>query len=379
MIIRSYNKCNVCKANYLIRYGVSDQFPQSASFFCTCGEKLSFGYTKKKEKQLFGLIEGDENETATVMNLHSELIIDKDSRNDPAHFPTVEFIIKQARKDDPLILKMRDVQRSIIVFNENWDKISTDLRLVNDRCFHVLEAKYGSNHDRIQRKIVKKTLEISKSFLVGKWNDLYDDVYGEFLRAKRTPGYAEFKKYLTDNTDKLINVLYTILSEYSEIRSELLITLIAQKCDHNYDGISSSVEWTKIEKIYGDFFEIYGDLLAVITGINNLLNRGSYSLFQSEGFTFERYLESDKANRCNNFLENERLKPLSDYYDSGIRNGTHHKNSKIDKSSQEIILGVGKGGGTERKISFVNYIYASNEIFARMIIVLNIAFKAIYS
>lgn len=66
-------------------------------------------------------------------------------------------------------------------------------------------------------------------------------------------------------------------------------------------------------------------------------------------------MEGDKAGRCDNFLANNHLVKLSEYYDAGIRNGTFHKASKFDKAQQEITLKTGKGGNREKNIA--NFVY----------------------
>ena len=48
------------------------------------------------------------------------------------------------------------------------------------------------------------------------------------------------------------------------------------------------------------------------------------------------------------------------------------------REKQEIILGTGKGGKTEKKLNFSEYIEHCNELFARSYMMLNLAFKIIY-
>ena len=107
-----------------------------------------------------------------------------------------------------------------------------------------------------------------------------------------------------------------------------------------------------------------------------MLVRGDHELFESSPkFTFNDYLDSDKAGRCKNFLTNPNFIRLSEFYDAGIRNATHHKASKADKEDQEITLKTGKGGKTERKLALVEYISYCNELFARKLILFNLLYK----
>ena len=380
MTIRGYYQCTSCTKNYMVRYGMGDQFPQQVSFFCKdCGEKLVVGYDKKRNLILENLKIISEDNDAEIMTLHPELPIDSSSVSDPSYFATLEFMTKQQKKGDENYIQMRKSQLSVIAFSKGWDDIEKDLRFVKEKRFNLLEEKYGKNHDNIRKKIVKKALEVSRHFIYGGWNKIFDDAYSELEVSRHQTNFPDFKSYLQAHIEIYVDNLYNVMNEYSRVRTEMLITLNAQKCHHEIEGNSSTVEWEKIEMIYGNFYEIYGDLLSIITGINNLNSRGNYALFNTAGFSFQNYIDSDKAGRCNNFIQNPKLIDLSNFYDAGIRNGTHHKNSKIDKDNHEIILGIGKGGRIEKKMGFIEYISYCNELFGRILIMLNLAFKVVYS
>lgn len=380
MTIRGYYKCTSCPKKYMVRYGMGDQFPQKVSFFCKdCGEKLVVGYDKERKLILENLEAIPEDKDAETMTLHAELPVDSSSVSDPYYFATLEFMMKQQRKGDDNYEEMRNAQKSVIAFNEGWDNIEKDLRFVKEKRFALLEDKYGKNHDNIRKKVVKGTLLISRHFIVGGWDKIFNEAYSELEKSRHQANFPAFKSYIEGNIENYVDDLYNVMNEYSKVRTEMLITLNAQKCQHEIKGNSSTVDWEKIEMIYGNFYEIYGDLLAIITGVNNLNSRGSYDQFNTVGFSFQNYLDSDKAGRCNNFLTNIKLNDLSAFYDASIRNGTHHKNSKIDKDNHEIILGVGKGGRTERRMGFIEYIASCNELYGRILVLLNLAFKVIYS
>ena len=173
-------------------------------------------------------------------------------------------------------------------------------------------------------------------------------------------------------------MLCDTLLEYFEAREELLITLLAQKCNKPTIGLSSNISWKKIEMIYGNFYEVYGNLLHIPTALNNLKERNDYKSFNSQGFTFSNYLTIDKAGKTANFLNNPNLKDLGDYYYPAYRNGTHHRSSKIDKDNQKIILITGKSSSTTTVVNFTEYIESCNEIYARILILLKLSMHIIY-
>jgi len=379
MVIRKYCSCETCDKKYVIRYGVGDSYPQQASFFCkNCGEKLVFGIDKERKFFNENLKIIEENTDSEVINLHPEILISNEDSSDPYHFATLNFMREQQLRGDFSLEQLRQAQYSILAYNEEWLKISKDLRFVKEKRFNLVNGKYGKNDNVITKRVIKKALLISRIFLSGPWKNLYSKSILELEKAEKVNGFSEFKDYLESNVDKFIDSLYDVMSDFEKVKSEMLTTLIPQKCGKPISGLTSTVEWDKIEKVYGDLYERYGGLVVVLTGINNLITRGKYDEFSTSGFTFTNYLQSDKANRCKNFETNANLSDFNLFFDASIRNGTHHKNSKIDKEKQEIILGTGKGGKTEKKLNFSEYIEHCNELFARSYMMLNLAFKIIY-
>lgn len=380
MTIREYCACKSCSKKYMVRYGMGDQFPQMVSFFCKdCGEKLTFGFDKDRKSKVENLEIISEDNTAETINLHPELIMDESAKSDPYHFASLEFMTNQYRNGDKDFQIMRKMQLSIIRYNKSWDLLSKDFRLLKEKRFGLIDKKYGNREADQRKRIVKTALASTRFFIEGPWKKLYDDSISELELARRVPLFSSFRTFLKDNEENFVEDLYNLMNDFSKVRTEMLVTLATQKCGHDITGISSTVEWEKLEKVYGDLYEKYGDLMMILTGINNLNSRGNYEVFNSAGFTFQDYLNSDKANRFKNFETNTKLVDFKSFYDAGIRNGTHHKNSKIDKEKQEIILGVGKGGRTEKKLSFVEYISYCNDLYAKCLIMLNLAFKVIYS
>lgn len=375
-----YCSCNVCDKRYKIRYGASDQFPQEASFFCNnCGEKLIYGFDKERKLKLVNISKTGEHELADNVNLHPELLIDEDSKADPYYFATLDFMGKQVRSGDKDFTILRKMQKSVVAYNSGWSIVSKNFRFVKEKRFQLIDKKFGIKETNITKKIVKKVLEISKNFLQGVWVQHYYDAVSELESSRHIPSFNDFKCFLVNNVDEYIDSLFNIMTDYEKVKIEMLTTLVTQKCGHPISGMSSTVDWEKLEKVYGDLYERYGDLVLVLTGINNLNSRGSYEHFNTQDFTFQKYLNSDKANRCKNFEINPKLQVFSNFYEANIRNGTHHKNSKIDKETQEIVLGVGKGGNTEKRMAVAEYIAYCNELHARSLIMLNLIFKVIYS
>jgi hypothetical protein len=382
MVIGDSVKCNICNTEYRIRYNLGNKFPQTAMFHCKkCGEKLTYGYEKDRNKIIKNMTVIDENLNLTVINLHPELPIDSESQSDPYYFPSIGFINEQMKKGRKGYVEMRVAQSSLNQYLEHWDKIQNDFRYLKESRWPMLEGKYGKNNNKTEKEILKSVLASTRFYLEGKWwTEIYKTVLSELEKAKRYPNFNNLKEFLiVYKRDFLLQKMFVVMKKYRDVETELLPTLLSQKCGVEQNGQSSSPDWSKIEKIYGDFYEIYGDLLLIPTTINNLLNRNNFEKFSTEGFTIAKYEEIDKAGRHKNFIDNEGLNGLADFYDSGIRNSTHHEASTYEIEGQNILMKTGKGGKVEKKIALLDYLIHCNEIYARSLIIFNIMYKIIYS
>lgn len=378
MVIGDYVKCSECNHQYRVRFNIGNSFPQKSTFKCkSCGSYLEYGYDKDQKKILLGLLATEESTVATVQSLHPELPIDPDREADPYYFPSIDYMMKNHGKNLNTLIEFKRGQVSMMRFKSLLDELALPLRYLKEKRFALLEKTYGKDQKKVEKNILKSAMELGRQFTEGKWQPLYRSALVEAEKAKRLPGFAQLKLYLNGRKEELlIEKLCDVLQAYLEAYHELLPTLLSQKFDIKTEGISSSANWKKIEMTYGGLYEVYGDLLVIPTAINNLLVRGSYELFQSSpSFTFNGYLDSDKAGRCVNFLGNPGLEALSHFYDAGIRNATYHKASRVDKEDQEITLKTGKGGKTERKITLLEYISHCNELFARCLILFNVLYK----
>jgi hypothetical protein len=380
MIVGDSVKCANCNHEYRIRYNVGNKFPQKALFHCkTCGEKITYGFAKNHSKILINAVKIDDNYDLLVINLHPELPIDPLSESDPRYFPSLDFMKHQLKKGGDGLIEMRKAQLSMNAYIELWDQIQQDFRYLNEQRWVLLEKKYGSIHEKIESQILKKVIKISTNYFEGKrWNDLFKKVVEEVDKISLHPEYFKIKNFLNGyKNDFLIQKMYSIMKKYRDLESFLLPTLLSQKCDILIEGFSSSPDWEKINKIYGDIYEVYGELLLIPTAINNFIQRGDFEKFATEGFTIEKFMDTDKAGRNRNFSTNENLKLLADYYDAGIRNSTHHEAYTYLIEDQIIVMKTGKGGKIEKKIALLDYIIHCNELYARCLILFNVFFKIV--
>lgn len=302
--------------------------------------------------------------------MHPALPIDESRRSDPKYFASLDFMAELKSTDLP---GFRKAQISNIEYINLWDDLAEDFRRLNEGRLELLRPKYEGDDANTQAHIIAEAIDIAGLFLEGKWTTMQQAAKGELNKAKQHPNFAALKSYLEGYKDEfLLRRAYELMRDYRSVETELLSTLLSQKQGKNLKGLSSSAKWEKIERVYGDFYEIYGELAVIPTVINNLLARNNYDQFATTGFTLPAYLETDKAGRMKNFANNPGLYPLGGYYEAWLRNGTHHKTAQINKAKQKIVVKIGKGGASDKVLSFIEYTAYCNELYTRCLIVLTL-------
>ncbi|MDB5144558.1 MAG: hypothetical protein JWQ66_3271 [Mucilaginibacter sp.] len=361
--------CLKCNEKYRLRYNIGNKFPQSATFPChNCGEDLSFG-VGTEDNMLKNIKEVPFDMQLKVVNLHPELALDAKSMEDPKYFPSLDFMFRQSQKGRDAMGEFKAAQRSCILYQEKWDAIQTDFRYLKESRWALLEKKYGVDLKVMAHKILMSVFDAADQFIQGKWAPLCDQALDEVGKAYRHPGYPILYNYLLEfKEDFLMNKLYEVMKSYRDVEEALLPTLLHQKCSFAPEGLTSTVNWEKIKMVYGDLYEIYGDLLLIPTTINNLLSRNHFDQFASENFSLRKYIDADKSGKAANFKANPGLAFLGEFYDSGIRNGTHHQACTFDKETQVITFKTGRGGQGRKFMSLINYIEYCNELYARLLI-----------
>ncbi|WP_299678193.1 hypothetical protein [uncultured Tenacibaculum sp.] len=359
MTISFIIECVDCSENYRIRYGMGNNFPQSASFQCTeCSKKIKIGFKSKGEDRIIEgcrfIENGGFEKDVKVVNLHPEIPTDKDRLNDPSLFQTMG-LFQQLNNSNADIFKFKELQYIWSQFYSEWIKIEPLLRIVAKKNKDELKRLKNIDFDVFSDEF-HQWLGI---FIRGKKDNIFEKINTEFLSIDS----SEIKNYL-NNEDKLIKQIYALCNVYMRHSENFQSTIFHQKYGWELTSdMTANVHWEDIESVYGDLYEIVGDLLTIPTMINNIKQGRDFDQFNTPGFTLDKFLKTDKAGRGTNFQSNPNLKQLTEFYFPWLRNGTHHKNSTFNSDTHEIILGVGKGGGTEKKINLIEYVRACNELF----------------
>lgn len=354
--------CLDCNQKYKIRYGLGNNYPQYASFECIkCSKEIKIGYKKFNGKQILEGVKHPEedfdelrDDSVEIMNLHPEIPTSKDNLNNPFLFQT-QSIFANLHKNNEDFEEFKAHQKEWSNFNQLWVELEKPFRIICSKNEDKLIEICGINY----KDFVKLFKTWSRIFLKGNQELDFNRLLNQYNNVKQ----LDIKNHINENKN-LLKKVYELCRTYMKNNSQFQSTVFHQK--YNWEiknDMIANINWSDIEKTYGDLYEIIGDFFVLPTMVNNLKNNRKFDEFQSNNFTINKYLKSDKANRTKNFENNDKLIFLKRAYHSGLRNGTHHKNSFLDSDTFEISLGTSKGGTTIKKIALIDYIKSCNELF----------------
>ncbi len=362
----SFNiECEDCQKKYRIRYGLGNNFPQLASFQCyDCSKQIETGYDSRgEEKILKGAYvtnaEDPFDPEIQIINLHPEIPTRKGKENDPYHFQTFD-VFSNLQKQKANFGEFRLQQIIWSKFHSKWSELEKPLRILSAKGADTMKSISKLNY----RQFTQLFNEWMAIFITGNLEEIFDDISDEYNAIDT----AEIKDYVKTESD-FLKQINEFCNTYMKYHQHFQSTIFHLKYGWEItDEFIANINWDDIQKVYGDLYEIIGDLFVIPTMMNNVVNGRKFDEFETTGFTLGKYLKTDKANRANNFDSNPNLSHLSTSYDSSLRNGTHHKNSYLNTQTFEVSLGTSKGGTIEKKIPIIEYINKCNRLFGMGII-----------
>lgn len=370
MIVRKYVQCRDCNNIFKVRYSVGVNFPQTSTFECSvCNNPIVFGYNSRNDSDLIlkgiELLDFDHYyepvKDIQTINLVQDFLIGSEELKSDHLFGALDHILDSISNGKPEVLSNELI--NINSFINNWKSIKVPLRLL---CLN------GKDEFKILTKTEYKdfciiflnwTSKYFSEFMENEYNGLINDV-----TKLNTESMNDLEKVIKE--EGLLKWIYTIINTYMEEFSTFKTVLINQKTKTPLDNKIITVDWTRIEKIYGDIYEVFGNALVIPTVINNIKEGRAYNEFKK--WNWSGYLDSDKSSRCNNFMENMNLNFLANSYENYLRNGTHHKASSYDSENHKIVLNTGKNGKTVKYLSIIDYIKNCNIIFGHYLMMSNI-------
>ncbi|QZT38650.1 hypothetical protein K5X82_07070 [Halosquirtibacter xylanolyticus] len=363
-------ECDDCSKKYRIRYGLGNNYPQFASFQCDdCSKNIEIGHKEFKGKIIIKgakHIEVDDSQywDVTVQNLHPEIPTHNNAKNDPYYFQTAN-VFQNAFRNNLEKEQFQEEQQRWGTFNSKWDKIEMPLRILSTKGEIALREVCGLKF----RELFNLFNEWLWTFTSGELEDDYENICDEYNSLELT----DAKLYIR-NDNKIFNRIYELCNTYMKRSHQFQSTILYQKFGWEVtEDMTANVNWEEICTIYGDLYEIVGDLFVIPTIMNNVKAGRNFDEFKTVEFSLSKYIQSDKAKRAMNFENNSNLSFLANSYFSWLRNGTHHKNSFLNIETNEVDLGTGKGSTIQKKISLTEYVKSTNELFGVGLILSSIA------
>ena len=370
MTTRLILECKDCEKKYRVRYGLGNNYPQEAAFNChNCSNKIKIGLISFQKGFYF---EGGESlndqdllidDSLTVQNLHPEIPTKKKDVNDPYHFQTME-VFRNIQKSKTDYSDFRGEQFYLNSFNKEWKSLEKPLRILAQKGENKLQDICSLNLKSLSEKF-EKWIYI---FINKQFSKEFKELNEEYVDNRN----QDLDNYIKQDDD-LIRKIYDFCKIYMDNSTNFQATILHQKFEWDLnEEMVANIDWDSILTVYGDLYEIIGDLFVLPTIINNVQNNRPYNQFKTPGFDLPKYLISDKANRANNFKENRKLNSFSKDFLPWLRNGTHHRNSHFKPENNSVELGTGKGGKNRKEISIVEYVRHCNTVFGLGLIMSNL-------
>ncbi|MGE0084142.1 MAG: hypothetical protein AB7S75_06940 [Desulfococcaceae bacterium] len=382
MVIRHYIKCDTCNTPHTLRIGLGHNDWQEHTFPCVeCGEDISVGVKLDFEnistdlKCISNCKIGSEE--GSIVNLHPELAINKDSLHKDYAFP---FLENMANKifDHPegtpnvphdKFEEILEESKRRTYFKEEWDTLkkawSLQLKGRADIANTIKEetiSQFGYNDE--VTNINDWVFRFSYRILSPSQLSLFHNIAGVTKKSNElhSDEFLKFKKYYIDNFFiEQYQRYFDIYSEYFLNYSEYGQTLFYQKFKKELpDKFEvSSLSFKKTKMFYGNAFESLSTNIVVLACINNINCGRSFDQFQT--MDLKKYMTINKANRATPFKDVEEFVALTDCLDSTLRNASHHGGMKFDSKNKKIIYRSG-GTGSEREMSYKEYLFKCNDI-----------------
>ena len=405
--------CSTCNQGIVLRIGLGTQFIQNISIQCPkCKQKISLVLKYNRQQKMLEDIENlinciftEEEDDFIAVNLHTELIYPKEYINEkkimPAMFVT-ESLMKHAEEKGFFNFdKATDEsglfgKKSIYVFDgiggdsnllEDWFVIEKSYSLYNSNMIDLMNEelkKYTRINDIYKfTSMIHSVLYdflyrfISPNFL------LYNEIKKNFSKSKSKHKY-EFKKFKNYYNSELQSIYWKnyidIFSEYfkhfSEFNRLLLNTKIELHPDIGTESIFCPTNFNDVKMFYGNAYEYLTTHLTTFACINNINKNRKYDTFES--MTLKKYNELNKDSKFNPLLNDVSFQLFCNEISSTLRNASHHKWFYIDDDKPGYLQFRSGGTGQLNAISYIDYIYKSNQLMMKLAIMAMVEIKFLY-
>ena len=410
MTIRYPIECTTCQQGITLRISLGTQKKQNIAISCPqCKQKISLLLTTDKSSENYQPnIEIQENGRCSIenkdfkiLNLHTELIYPKHMINESIMLPqgmiNIELYeyaqnkgivgsLKKAKKSsNPFGFNMRSLFDELggdSYLLEDWECIYKAYSLYENEMFELMEKEL-QNYSKIHTVYNNGSLIYSIVFdfllrFIAPNTILYNEIKNILNKAKNKK--SKFQKFRIYYKDELFNLHWKnyidIFNEYFKNFSEFNRLLLNTKIElypEESEYIFCPVNFDEVKMFYGNAYEYITTHITIFACINNIINNRNFDTF--ERMNLIKYNKLNKESKSGPLQSNEIFKKFTENLESSWRNASHHKWFYIDKNNPGWLLYRSGGTGALNKISYINYIYKSNQLMMNIALMAMIEIK----
>lgn len=405
MVKRFPIKCETCEQGLILRLGMGEQKVQVFNIACpNCKQKISiimeFDKSIKQKitinevidgyslKSFFNAVPVKEEDEFITFNLHAEMVYPKYLLHDKLQLPSVivsPLMMAHARQkgiiteEDELQHKKKSKYLSVFDFLggdgnllEDWSIIKKAWNLHKSNLNELVqkELKNYTNYSNLAnngKDIYNIIFDFFYRFILPNKN-LYLNIENEFEKARKLNNNEMkiFIDYYKENLKDLffenyIEIFDEYFNNFQEFNRVLLNNKINLHPEKDSESILCPINFNDVKMYYGNAYEFFTSHILTLVCTNNILNNRKFNEF--EHMTFNKYLKDVTKEKKSKPLENNNtFKSFTNILESTIRNASHHKWFYIDKNSPGHLQYKSGGTGALRQMSYIDYLYKSNEI-----------------
>ena len=381
MVIKEYVQCTTCDEKYMLRVGVGIE-PYEIHFFDCIGCDLPITialqsnalHAHVKPLENVTIIEQQNDDDFTIINLHPNFAFDVDTINADFVFASMAYLQKIAPFMRMVPGVFQDVAQQFDIPNATflWGHIKKILLLRDQESKARIVEKTIRIYEQQRKKIFPDTsltdhYQAAYNFFNGlfypKFEKLLNPAQELFEKAKNNfpEEFKNYKNYYLSNLKKDSDQRYiSILSDYFKLRTELCQMLIHARIDDFdiEDKVVGSRNFDIVKLFYGQAYETLTSQFITFSCINNILSGRKFDEFKT--MNLNKYIKDlEKSKKANPFTDIHEFHSFATHLDSALRNGSHHASIWRDG----VIVKYKSGGtGAEREMNYSRYLYLCNEL-----------------
>lgn len=363
MIVREYIKCKTCDYPHMVRVQVGVNSHQEHVFNCmncTVPIKLALNTNEVSMSAAIEIIDNcaiiDETECEAVY-LCTDFVANKEDINNPLSFPSGRFVTEFVKKlGVDQLQKANEKQKGMDILS-TWNDVKRIWLLRDAGKFDVMNAKIVELFERGYKsdKDFEGVLFQFYSNLMG-----IDEELLNHIRSIQKTNDSEFNKFLlfykTSLREKHLRSQRDLLTKFFDAYKQFSQILPYVRKDIPFPNTykATLMDFGAVNNFYASAFEYFSDALVIFTALNNIKENRPFD--QLKQLTLDKWLNTDKGKRRDNFSNNSIFTNKTQEFDNGLRNAFFHNWIALNNDSETLEYQLG-GKGALVQVTYTEYLY----------------------